>query len=522
MQKYNLRTTTRSAAHGLIRALAWLVAVLFLLNTLYFVLRATSPVIRDDAWYFLDVFLRKAINGNLSPGDFFVRRAGEDHAQPLLKLLMLFEWRYFSLDFTVGAVVGVFAAAACALVFYRVIVAERHNDRGDAYRYLAWSAICTVLFSLNADAAVWTWPLVALGNVTNLIILLFFLGVWHAHQKQRYVALALVTLLLDISSDDSALIAIIAAVAALLLMQLRDRKQQRGSTWKLLVVMGLCTVLVRIGYAYAPIIGGTPAESLTSQLGLLLDRFRDKGWWMWAVLALTLPVFYRSPFHSLHAETWLAVQIAMGAVLLLAHLWFWWMAFRGKYNRPAFIAVCVMLLSYGWVAGIILGRVPAFGNDYLNQPRYVLLYGGHLIALLLMWVGSSGARSRSFTKWHAIGTWAPAVGCLVLLVAQIPLSIQAWRMRPYLWAYYVQMAHQTDDLARAPGQALTCVPQLPVCNWSPEKRRELTQLLSQNRLNVFSPRMQRRHAYLPHLAPVPAVPSTPNADRQSADLPKPN
>jgi len=175
MRKYNLRTTTRSAAHGLIRALAWLVAVLFLLNTLYFVLRATSPVIRDDAWYFLDVFLRKAINGNLSPGDFFVRRAGEDHAQPLLKLLMLFEWRYFSLDFTVGAVVGVLAAAACALVFYRVIVAEGHNDHGDAYRYLAWSAICAVLFSLNADAAVWTWPLVALGNVTNLIILLFFL-----------------------------------------------------------------------------------------------------------------------------------------------------------------------------------------------------------------------------------------------------------------------------------------------------------------------------------------------------------
>ncbi|HEV2622845.1 MAG TPA: hypothetical protein VGU65_12245 [Frateuria sp.] len=497
-------------------------AALLLLNAIYFVLRASSPVIRDDAWYFLDVFLRKAINGSLGVGDFFVKRAGADHAQPLFKMLLLFEWRYFDLDFAVGAVVGVLAAAACGLVFYRIIVVERCNDRGDAYRCLAWAAICAVLLSLNADAGTWTWPLVALENVTSLIILLFVVVVWHAHQKQRYVALALVTLVLDISSDDSALIAIIAAVAALLLMWLRDPEQRRRSTWKLLVVMIVCTVLVRIGYAYAPIVGGTPPVPLSSHLGLLLERFWDKGWWMWAVLPLTLPVFYRSPLESFHAETWLAMQIAMGLVLLLAHLWFWRMAFRGRYNRPAFVAVCLMLLSYGWVAGIILGRVPVSGNDYLNQPRYVLLYGGHLIALLLMWAGSLGATPQSSTGWHAIGTWTPAVGCLVLLVAQIPTSIYAWHMRPYLWAYYVQMAHQIDDLAKDPAHAAACVPELPVCNWSMGKRRELTRLLSQNRLNVFSSKVQQRHVYLPRLLPVPAAPLTSAANGQVVGPAKPD
>jgi len=522
MQKSNYRLAVLPSTQNVARALAWLVAVLILLNALYFVLRASSPVIRDDAWYFLDVFLRKAINGSLSLGDFFVKRAGDDHAQPLLKLLMLFEWRYFDLDFAVGAVVGVFAAAACALVFYRVIVAERSNDRGDVYRYLAWIAICAVLLSLNADAAVWTWPLVALGNVTNLIILLFFLGVWYAHQKQRYVVLTLATLLLGISSDDSALIAIIAAVVALLLAQLCDPAQRRRSTWRLLAVVGVCTMLVRIGYTHAPVVGGIVSTPLTSHLGLLFEHFRDKGWWMWAVLPLTLPVFYQNPFQFLHAETWLVVQMAMGAALFLAHLWFWWVAFRGKYSRAVFVAVCLMLLSYGWLAGIILARVPVYGNDYLNQPRYVLLYAGHLIALLLMWAGSSGALPRPSLRRRAIGTWVPAVGCLALLAAQIPLSIQAWRMPPYLWAYYVQMAHQTDDLARDPGHSHTCVPELPVCSWSPETRRELTQLLSQNQLNVFSPQMQRRHAYLPRLAPGPAMPLPLSADKQGPSSAKPD
>jgi len=64
------------------------------------------------------------------------------------------------------------------------------------------------------------------------------------------------------------------------------------------------------------------------------------------------------------------------------------------------------------------------------------------------------------------------------------------------------MAHQIDDLAKDPSRAYNCVPELPVCRWPLEKRAELSRLLSQNRLNVFSPDVQRRHGYLPRLIPV--------------------
>lgn len=499
MYKYNQRTMLRQAIHNAVPVLAWLVALSLLLNTLYFVSVAAAPVVRDDDWYFLDAFLRRVLDGSLGLGDFFVRRAGSDHSQPLFKLILLLEWRYFNLDFSVSAVIGALASAACAVVFYWIIFSERDTSRSDTSLYLAWVAICALLFTLNADAGIWTWPLVSLGNVTSLIILLFVAVVWRAHQNRRYALLAAATLFLGISNDDGALIAVVAATIALFLVWHSGPAGQRRPMWKILVVMASCMVLVRVGYTFAPIVGGEPSASITFQLEQLLARLRAEGWWMWAVLPLTLPVFYRDPFLSLDGDTWLAVQMAMAAMLILAHLWFWWRAFRASYNRATFVSVCLMLVSYGWLAGIILGRVTEFGNEYLNQPRYVFLYSGHLIALLLMWAGTSAAGFESPTRAHTVGVGALMLGCLVLILGQVPISIRAWHARPFLEAYYAKMAHQIGDLAKYPERAMACVPELPVCNWTLAKRQELVQLLSKNRLNVFSPEMQRRHSYLPLL-----------------------
>lgn len=507
MQQNCRRWVSWSSAQNAARVLAWFVAALTMLNALCFVLRVSSPVIQRDSWYFFDVFLRKAIDGNLDWSDFFVKRAGVDHAQPLFKLEMLFEWRYFSLDFVVGAVFGVIAAAACATILYRVVVAGRRRDRTDIARYLAWAGICAVLFSLNGNAGTWTWPLVALENVTTLIILLFVVVVWHAHRSQRYLVLAIVTLLLGITSDDSALIAVISAVLALLLAQLCDPAQRRMFTWKVMAVIGICIVCVRIGYAYAPIVGVTRATPISIySVGLLLDRLHDQGWWKWAALPLVIPVSYLCPFQSIRPDAWATCQAVMALLLIVAHLLFWWKAFRSKYNLPIFVAVSLMLLFYGWVAGIILGRVASLGNDFVNQPRYILLYTGHLIALLLMWAESCQWTFQP-SKWrHVIDAWVPAAGCLILLAVQIPLSIDAWHIRKSQWAYDANMADQIDQLATDPYQVANCVPeQRRICNWPLEDRQKIILMLSVNRLNVFSPRVQQWHPYLPKLSLVTAT-----------------
>lgn len=495
--------------------LAWLAAIVFLLNTLYFVLRVSNPVIQQDDWYFLEVFLRKAIDGSLGFADFFVKRRGADHAQPLFKLIMLFEWRYFDLDFAVEAIAGVIAVAGFAAILHRLAMAQRRNDGSDVLRHLAWAAMCAVVFSLNGDAGTWTWPLVALENITLLIILVFMLAVWQAHRNGRYLLLALAALLLGISSDDSALIAAIAAILALLLVRLRDPAAGRPG-WKASAVIVLCVVLVRIGYAHAPVVGGPPAMSVISDLARLVDRLREGGGWKWVVFPLVLPVFYTNSLPPGHAGLWLAMQIAAAVLLAAAHGWFWWKAWHSKVNQPVFVAVCLMLLAYAWVAGIVLVRVPVYGNDYLAQPRYVLLYAGHLVALLLLWVGTLDSAPSGSARMRAIGNAVPVAGCLLLLAVQLPLSVHAWHLRKYVWAYDASMASGIDALARQPAPPVRCGAGRPRCARPLDKRRQLALLLSAQRLNIYSPRVQRWHKYLPALSPVPAGAMPPPAPAAAA------
>lgn len=486
-----------------LRIFAWLLAVVFAFNTLYFVLRVCSPVIEQDSWYFLDAFLRKALNGTLTFGDFFVKRHGADHAQPLFKLEMLFEWRYFGLDESIGGIVGALAAMGSAIVLYFVLVSGRKKQHGDKWRYLAWVTVCSVLLSLNGSGYAWLWPLVALENVTTLIILLFMLAVWRAHQTGRLKMLAAATLFLCISSDDSALIAVTATIAALLLAQFSDAEQRYPSTWKLLAVIGLFTIVARVGYSFAPIVGGEGKTSLLTNVGLLIDRLRDGDIWKWAGFPLTLSVFYQQPFQSISADDWVLARIFLGIFLAACHGWFWWKAFHSRYNLTNFVAVAMMILTYGWIAGIVLGRVAIHGSDYLNQPRYTLLYAGNLIALLLMWAETASPMASVTTvlpsRRRVTAIWLPALCCGLLLVAQVQLSKTAWAIRPYQWIYDVAAARQIDELAADPEHKTGCLPELPVCKMTLDKRRDLVRLLRTNHLNVFSSQVQQRHRYLPHL-----------------------
>ena len=50
----------------LARAFFFVVTIGLCLSTLYFVLRAANPVMRSDAWYFFDLFVRKALDGSRS------------------------------------------------------------------------------------------------------------------------------------------------------------------------------------------------------------------------------------------------------------------------------------------------------------------------------------------------------------------------------------------------------------------------------------------------------------------------
>jgi hypothetical protein len=477
---------------------AWAIAFAALINVLSFVLLTANPVIRSDEWYALDVLVRKAITGNLGVADFFLRRNVTDHAQPLQKLAVLLEWRYFDLDFVVESILGVVAAAACAMILYRIVMVARPSERADANRYLAWATMVALLFSLNA-CGIWTWPLVAFGYVTVVPILLFMAVAWHAWHSRRYLLLALVTLLLCLLADDSALITVTATIVALLICMLREPATSRAAFWKVVAVILVCTALVRIGYAFAPLSDITPGPGLTTRLVALSGRLREGDGWQWLTVPLSLSVAYDNPFHNISAKAWAVIQTGIAVCLLIAHGVFWWRALSARHNLPTFIAVCLMLLSYGLLAGIILVRVSLFGSGYLGQDRYVEFYQFNLIALLLMWSGNPNPES-SPASWRWLTVQVPMVACVALLVLQIPLSHAAWQQRRYLLPYYGRMAVQVGQLAEDPAQTKDCLPELVVCQWPLDRRRGALRLLSTFHLNVLSPRVQAWHPFLPQFA----------------------
>lgn len=476
-----------------VRVFAWAVAAAAFASILYFVAWNANPVLRSDDWYFLDAFLRKAIDGSLRFADFFVKRQGADHAQPLVKLVMWFEWRFLGLDVAFESVVGVFAAAACALVLRRFAMASQGDDGRNARRHLAWAAACALLFSLNASG-VWTWPLVAIGYLALVPGLLFVWALWHALATRRLAPVAIATLALGIVADDGAIIVVAAALAAAVFALARDPALRRQAGWKPCVVaVAACLVAARIGYAFAPVVGGPPGEPFGTYLDRLFAAAAGGGWANWIATPLAVSVAYAKPFAWIPDGTWTVIAWTIAALLVLAHVAFWWRAWRGRWNLTTFAAVCLMLLVYAWIAGILVYRVSIFGNAYLAQPRYVQLYAFNLIALLLMWAGPAAPRVSLRTRVVAI---AGAAGCALLIAVQVPYTISAWYLRPYLLDSYQQLALQIEQLAKDPAADVRCAPILPICAESPAARARLLDLLRRHRLNVFSPEVLARHPYL--------------------------
>ena len=58
--------------------LALTIYIIAFVNALIFVLLVSDPLLTQDAWYFLDVFVRHAYDGTLGIDDFYVQRAGLD------------------------------------------------------------------------------------------------------------------------------------------------------------------------------------------------------------------------------------------------------------------------------------------------------------------------------------------------------------------------------------------------------------------------------------------------------------
>lgn len=483
------------AATAVITGLACLALVI---NVFWFTRIAAIPLPASDAWYFLEVFVAQALDGSLALSDFFAQRSSDDHAQPLQKLILWAHLHFAQLDYTVEALVGVLLAVVTAGLLATLLLRRRQPTLPQlAYRMLGATALFAIALSLNSTN-IYTWSLVTLGWVLVLVSVLYWLGAGLIRRWQRMAIYGLLASFgMAMVLDELAFPVLVAAIIA---VAVRDGVRSPRSCIALAIPGALGVAAARIVLeALSP--GASIAAPGGGSFGQLLDIVRAPDAWHLLVGPLSGSLVHRLHLQELGPAAADRAQWALAATLAIAHIGFWWRALvsrRLPSGETTVVAVSLMLLFYATIAGIMLSRVAMFGVEYVHQPRYTMMYQLNIVALVLMFFAPRNELEVSApARSHA--SIMAAVGALLVIALQVPLSISAWNSARYLPAY-VQSSEQilrqlALDATAVPAGGCTDI--LTICDAAVGTRKKLVDLLVENRLNLFSPEFRLRHGFDP-------------------------
>ena len=469
------------------RLVILILPALAFLNAAWYIAYAANPLAMADAWYFIDAFLIRAQEQGVGIIDLYVKRGGSDHAQPLQKLLLLANARWFGLDFVMESLAGLCMALGTYLVLQGVLLRDQMRQGRPFWQMLlGCAAIAATLVSLNSGM-VFNWSLVTLGYLPHLFAVIAATFLWRTLQEGKWSAFAVSFLVIAFTLDSMAIIIgasfIMASALSALLGQSNWRRVIAAAVSILLMLVIYKLVSHNYLHAYLP-----PEPAATSRGEQLIGLLPELPAMTTTVLSASL--IHPLPLSNLVGDQATRVQLLLATLVTLAHLWFWHRAIRSKWNASVFLSVCIMLMFYASVAGIIVGRITIFGPGYLNEPRYVLTYQMGTVALLLM---LAGAPRSNPLYWRKSGT-AVAV-MLSILALQIPLSLHSWREGRFLQSYYHTMARQMYLLGLNPAhEPDTCVPMLTICSSATNERIRTIRFLKDNQLNAYSPAVLHRYS----------------------------
>lgn len=458
-------------------------------NAAMYISYASIPFVTSDGWYFVDAFLQKYYNGGVTLQDLYMKRGADDHAQPIQKLLLIWNADHFDLDFVVESYIGLGIAALAWLLMFVTARRDNRTAGNESWWVLPMVASAASFVSLSGGM-VFNWSLVTLGYLAPLAVVLLALATWNAAESDQWWPFLLIAPLVVFSLDTTAVICVISAVCALLMRELK----LHGRSWRRTLAAIAVLAIALAAYLYVSRIYLYPTAAHapeTAGFSTLLDI----GWTrlMNMVLAITaLSVADRQGALTMLFTDPDVPHRVLGVLVIAAHVWFWWRALRDQWNQTQFLAVCIMLLCYGAAAGIVLGRVPIFGPEYVFQQRYLMLYQLGTVAITLMAAGSN------WRDWSGVQRALVSVALLCLIAVQYPLSRATWKDAPYVQAYGNNLGRQIMLLGIDPTVRLaSCAPTLVVCDASRDEQIRSIELLKKHRLNAFSEEMLQRYSLQP-------------------------
>jgi len=486
-------------------AFTWIGMCAFFLQAVWYVSRACDPMPQADNWANLDYFLRKAYYQGLGLSDFLWNRGSGDHSQPLDKVLLWVNARYFGLDFMLEGLFAMLLGFGAMLLLRRAAMAEGKDIRWGG---IGAVAIAAIFFSLNstriyAYSMITMWFSLYLGMFASVLL------AWKVLNGGNPAWLVVTTFVVGVIADDVGYLAAASITLALCLCG------GRGFTWRRTALVIACCLggFLLSALFYVCFRTNTGAWAMFhASPGRFVNFLRsDYGqFWKWWVIPSASGLVYFGTMRQLFGEQaaqWIAT--GMGILLLPLHAWFWWKAWTRRPDLAGFMAVCVMLFYYAHLAGIVYGRLPILGTDFLWAPRYISFYQLGVIALLLMLVAAANdAVSRGERT-----PWRYAMPAVLVILLQLPIG---WNALAHSNRPMRLMEKKASALAAGaigtPEATRKCmeVKELRRICSSDYRRKRFLDLLVDNRLSIFSPEFQHRH---PRLAAAAAEAVRPDSTR---------
>lgn len=472
------------------------------LCTLAYVVRAAVPTVFADGWWFTDTFVRHYVDGQLGLADFFNKRGGFDHAQPVHRLVLFANLAWFDMDFTFEGLVGVlFGIAFFGLLASLVTRELRGKPHTLVTRELVLVGLAVTVFSFN-NRDLFTWPLVTLVFVYLLGISLYFLVLQRAMTRRRPWPMFAATLLCCLLLDTSGVLAAAAGGALVAFAALRDRRYAAAAGRLAAIAGGV--LLYRAGYGLLmPGAAGTPVDA-AGQFAGLLGRIGEA--WKLLLIPTGDALISTSRVHAEFGPPWVwPVAVPCALLVMLGHVWFWWRYAAHRERRLPFLAAGLMLFFYATLAGIVWARVPKQGFDYLTQPRYLVFYSLQVVAMLLMWaflVGQArAADAPAGARPPSTAALAGGVGVLAGLALFFMYCVRYQEMGHLRW-YELQIGRQILALGhQGPDEPSSCtLNRIEICSWPPQRRHSVIEVLRRGGLNVYSEAFVRRHRWTGKLA----------------------
>ncbi|MFT5448232.1 MAG: hypothetical protein ACI9DC_003414 [Gammaproteobacteria bacterium] len=467
-----------------------------LLHMLYYLSVVSSPVIRSDAWRYVDKLVMSWSEIGFNITDLFYKKHILKTALPFHKLTLYFDYRFFDLNFRLEALIGFVAVGVICILTVMLYFRKIDETHGGWLSAAVLLCAIVMLTSMNVTEA-YTWPLVMFAYCYFAIAMGIAMVVRNFRTLPRWFSFLISAIGFFLLGDALSIILWFALAIAMCIACIKDKTQTARQVAKWIGISGALVFSYYLAVNYEFIFADYESVGEATRNGAVA----------WGDIS-TYGEIFRIVFSSVlvhkghlaalgeHATS---ITYVLALVMLILYLRFFIILLLSASPLSTQKFVCLVLVLYGTasVLGILVGRTALWGLWTLHETRYLLhsqvIAFGLLVDLAFELTDDKAIVSRAKSTLLTCGI----VG---FVLCQLVYFKQAHSSVPWLRLFQENQVRAIADYAiHQPAADAECSSYLTALCGIPHARRlQVLAFVENNDLNVFNPGIQLRHRLSPY------------------------